>query len=156
VSVPVLIKLALEYCARSFNPGVAPTVTPPAAATVVCPAPIEDNEISVPMSKATDELSGTVMVLGDALDIVINSPASPIASVYEAVFSLIVIVVGTEPVAPVAPVAPVEYDTLERTTSQTVPFHFQMRLPTVCVSLTDGEFGKSIAGISAPYFMYVL
>jgi hypothetical protein len=59
-------------------------------------------------------------------------------------------VLPTAPVVPVAPVAPVEKETLERTTSQVAPFHFQMRLPTVCVSLTDGEFGKSIAGIVTP------
>jgi hypothetical protein len=51
------------------------------------------------------------------------------------------------PVGPVGPVVP--------TDSQKVPFHFQVRRPTVNRSFSSGELGKSMAGIikSLPYLL---
>jgi hypothetical protein len=120
-----------------FTDAVLNTASP--AWTIACYKPdyAQGTNASVPVG--TVDRVTPVRPVGPVLPL---APVAPLAPV-----------LPTAPVAPVlptAPVAPVEKDTLERTTSQVAPFHFQMRLPTVCVSLTDGEFGKSIAGIVTP------
>src|SRR4029077_7911887 len=74
VSVAVLTRVAPEYWARHFNPGVPLTVVVPGvtASTVICPAPIWANVICAPTGKATDALVGTLSVTPEAFDTVTN------------------------------------------------------------------------------------
>ena len=58
----LLNSVADDHWVRSFSPGVALTVTPPAPAIVTCPAPVCRMSIEVPTGYATDEFVGIVTV----------------------------------------------------------------------------------------------
>ena len=60
VSVALFTSTAVAHWPDSFSPGLLFTVTPPAPATVTCPAPVCTMVTLAPTGKATEELSGTV------------------------------------------------------------------------------------------------
>src|SRR5262245_37556008 len=82
VLVPILVSVAAEcWVTRSRQLETESMVTPPAAATVVSPAPfclISTREL---IGKGTEALAGTVSVLAVALFISMSLPLSPITSV---------------------------------------------------------------------------
>ena len=86
-SVPSLRRVMAEFCTRVLGVAdVAPvetTVTPEAPETVTCPAPNWTRSTQAPIGNGTDELSGIVTAIADALARVISEVSSAITSVYE-------------------------------------------------------------------------